>query len=132
VKRIIAALVVLALLATSVGAAITVVADKPQHWGTKLVVFATLALDSSYRNGGETLTPANLGLTNIKHIDLTCDLAGYLLQYDYSAQKVVVYADAESTAVKVNEYIPFSDVAPDTNAVDLSGVTGIRIFAIGN
>jgi len=112
-------------------AAISLTSNIVTVFGDRRIIVADLDLDSSYRNGGESLTAANFGLFEINYIDFNCDADGYMLEYDYSEAKVIVYADAESTAVAVNEYIPFADVAPDTNAVDLSGVTDIKVFVIG-
>lgn len=128
-KRLIAALLATLLLASAATAAITLTFNKFGVAGDLKYVIATLDLDSSYRNGGETLTAENLGLSGIWQIDFTCDNDGYLLQYDYSEEKVIAFAVQDSLHAAL--YGPLVDIAPDTNAVDLSGVTDIQVFAWG-
>ena len=125
-KRIMAAVLLVAFAASIASAAITVNSIHYSTIGTRKLITADIDLDASYRNGGESLTPAMLSLSKVDFLLASCDLDGYLLQYDYSAEKLVVYsADDDSLGA-------FNDVAPDTNAVDLSGVTGVKVFAIGN
>jgi len=97
--------------------------------GNRWMIVGTLDLDTSYRNGGESVTAANLGLTAIDYIHFEADADGYLLEYDYSAEKVIAYAVQDSIHAAL--YGAFVDIAPDTNAVDLSGVTDIKFMAIG-
>lgn len=50
----------------------------------------TIDFDSSYPTGGESLTPANVGLVKIDSIDFD-PTSGYNFVYDHSAQKVLAY-----------------------------------------
>jgi hypothetical protein len=103
--------------------------DRAQGPGNLTTTFYDLDLDTSYRNGGESLTPAQLGLSSVVEVTATCDNSGYLLQYDYSAEKLIVFGVLDSLHAAL--YGPLVDIAPDSNAVDLSGVTGIMVRATG-
>ena len=124
-KRLIAALALTLLLASVAVAAISLTITKVGVMGDLRYAVATLDLDSSYRRGGESVTAANLGFSHLLDVDLDCVDDGYLLQYDYDNEKVLAFCAAGTTLIH------FHDAAPDTNAVDLSGVTGIRVFALG-
>jgi len=130
VKKLIAALLATLLLASAAAAAISVDIKQVGVMGNLRYVIADFDLDSSYRNGGESVTAANFGLTNIIAITFTPQVDGYVLHYDYTNSKVVVYAVQDSIHAAL--YGAMADVAPDTNAVDLSGVTDIRVFALGH
>lgn len=119
-KRIIASLLLLAMFASIASAAITVAITDASVQGNKRVNVGTVTLDTSYRNGGEAITAANLGLSQIVWVEFTCDGAGYVPQYDYSAAKLVMYAVQDSLHAAL--YGAMADIAPDTNAVDLSAV----------
>jgi len=131
-KRIMAAVLLVAFAASIASAAITVNSIHYSTIGTRKLIIADIDLDASYRNGGESLTPAMLSLSTVYFVQASCDLDGYLLQYDYSAEKLVAYAQIDSVAGAGDVPAAFADIAPDTNAVDLSGVTGVKVFAIGN
>lgn len=57
------------------------------------VNFGTLAFDSSYPTGGESLTPANLNMKAIDQI-IFAPAGGYSFEYDYTNQKVKVFQPA--------------------------------------
>ena len=75
------------------------------------------------------MTPAQLGLNSVVEVTATCDNAGYLLQYDYSAEKLIAFGVQDSLHAAL--YGPLVDIAPDTTQVDLSAVTGIIVRATG-
>lgn len=53
-----------------------------------------VTFDSAYASGGESLTPADLGLNVIEDITVTQVASagdGYIVEYDKSAEKLVVY-----------------------------------------
>ena len=83
----------------------------------------TIDFGASYPTGGESLTPANLNLQDINHIDISSK-NGYLFEYDYANKKVkVLYFDydaaADGAAIEV------------ANGTDLSALTGVRFRAYG-
>lgn len=49
-----------------------------------------IAFDTSYPTGGESLTPADLGLDSIFYLRASAP-AGYKLVYDYSAQTLMAF-----------------------------------------
>ncbi len=109
-------------------------------FGNKRVVIFDCDLDSSYVTNGESLTPADLGLTKID-IFIATDKNGYSFEYDYTNKKLKVknvgaHTHTENTAgsytqnatTAASTAVPEAEVA---NGVDLSGVTNIRCIAIG-
>lgn len=117
----------------------------------------TIAFDSSYPSGGESLTPADLGLKTIDHITIH-STSGLVFEYDYTNKKVKAYSQGVTVgaagAATLDDF-PVSagpgastisvsltnsggsathnfgtlKEVPDTN--DLSTITGVRVFAIG-
>jgi hypothetical protein len=69
-------------------------------------VSGTLAFDSSYPTGGETLTAANLGLAQIDNIQVQPRL-GLVFEYDYTNSLLLVYEQGfttGSTSVTTNAF----------------------------
>lgn len=54
------------------------------------LTYADVTFDSSYATGGESLTPAQLGLTVIDFFEVDSN-PGYLFKYDYTNQKLKAY-----------------------------------------
>jgi len=91
--------------------------------GRKLTIM-TLAFDSSYPTGGESLTNDDLRIGRVDFVDAP-SVSGYVFQYDYTNEKLMAYyadydAGADGALIEV------------ANEADLSGVTGVRILAIGH
>ena len=131
-KKLVAWLLTVALIALPLAglAAISLTfVDRAQGPGNLTTTWYLLDLDSSYRNGGESITAAQFGLNSIVELTATCDNDGYLLQWDYSAAKLNAFGVQDSLHGKL--YGPLVDIAPDTNVVDLSGVTDIMVRATG-
>jgi hypothetical protein len=59
-------------------------------------VTGTIAFDSSYPTGGETLTAANLGLSQIDSISVYPRL-GLMFEYDYTNSLLLVYEQGFTT-----------------------------------
>jgi len=76
----------------------------------------TVTLDSSYATGGESLVPGDVGLsTKIEFIEAS-PADGYVFEYDYSNEKVIVrWPTSDATAPAVGKEV--------ANATDLSSVT---------
>lgn len=92
--------------------------------GSLLARTANIATDSSYPTGGESLTPADLGLSTIKFLAASAN-AGYVPEYDYTNQKLKLYYGDNNNASDG----PLIEVP---NTTDLSAtVTGIKIYAVG-
>lgn len=126
--------------------------------GSKRVSVYDVDFDASYPAGGESLTAANLGLHAIDLVLASPD-SGLLFQYDYANSKLLAYeqgfttgstaaADSTSGALVENfagaeTVIRAMGTAIDTtyrfgalkevaDTTDLSSVTDVRVFAIGD
>lgn len=78
------------------------------------VVHGTVSLDNSYPTNGEPCAMVVLGLGQIDYIEFS-NGNGYTAQYDYTNQKIVMYASAATEV---------------TNTTDLSAIT-LRYRAVG-
>jgi len=125
-------------------------------FGNKSVSFFDVAFDSSYPAGGESLTPADIGLLEISHMQIAGN-SGYIFEYDYTNKKLqALYPRSAQVAVVTDELtIAASGAANITSGqsidvagtfrsavdaavagevgagVDLSGVTSVKVMAIG-
>lgn len=86
-------------------------------------VVKSFDFDSSYPTGGESLTASDLGLGSVVFV-LAEPKAGYVFAYDYTNQKLLAYRGDNDAGADG----PLVEVA---NGVNLSAVTGVRIFALG-
>ncbi len=75
----------------------------------------TIDFDSSYPTGGESLTPANVGLTKIDSIDFD-STSGYTFVYDHTNQKVLAYVAS-----------PGGTLSKPTFTVEASGAIGTNM-----
>lgn len=88
----------------------------------KRVVFATLAFDSSYPTGGEGLTANDLGMLAFDMV-LVEPSAGFVFSFDRANNKVKAFwVDTTTDGAAMAEVV---------NTTDLSGVTGVKVMAIG-
>ena len=86
-------------------------------FGNKRIVIATLTFDSSYPTGGESLTPAMVGLSSIDSV--LCfphQTATRIATYDHTNAKVLLYTALSTEAA---------------NASDQSTIT-IQVLVVGN
>lgn len=122
--------------------------------GSKNVARGTIAFDSSYPTGGESLTAANVGLKTIERITFE-DVAGFSFTYDYTNAKVLAKCPGVVTGAAGSgtlDDFPMSGVGATAASVgmtagnattrfggqvevasteDLSTLTGVRFEAIG-
>lgn len=84
-------------------------------FGLHKVRFVTVAFDSSYPTGGESLTAANLGLAGIVHVQAG-SAGGYVFEYDHTNKKLKAFMGDNNNAADG----PLIEVADTT---DLSAVT---------
>jgi len=115
-----------------------------------------IAFDSSYPTGGESLTPANLGLKQILQVHVS-PKSGYLFEYDYDNEKLKAFTPTAAQAAVTTDKITITAsgaanitdgqsctvdstfrsavdaAAADevANATNLSGVTGVKVMVIG-
>lgn len=104
------------------GLTVGLTGDWLESIGNKRAVVGTIAFDSSYPTGGESLTAANIGLGVIDHMTIE-PKGGYVFEYDYANKKVLAYVEEAVAAGG-----PLLEVA---NAVDLAAVTGVKFRAVG-
>lgn len=94
----------------------------PQVAGGWQVRIYDVAFDSSYPTGGESVTPAMLGLNTIDFL-IAEPAGGYTFEYDHDDELLIArWVDTTTDGA------PQAEVADTT---DLSAVTGIRIIAFG-
>jgi hypothetical protein len=74
-------------------AGLTVTGATEDVWGKKRVKIKSIAFDSSYAIGGESLTKASLGLAATDEV-IILPKNGYAFEYDYTNEKVKVMAKA--------------------------------------
>jgi len=139
--------------------ALTVAVTENILLGNKRLTYGTIAFDSSYPTGGESLTAANLGLTVLDFV-LIQTTAGLIFEYDYTNSLVLAYlmgvttgASASATAGTTKGAKLVDSAAAQTaarllgttisttydlgflkqvpNTTSLASVTGVRFFAFG-
>lgn len=111
----------------------TVVNASPRSedvWGRHRIRVAKVTWTSTYVAGGESLVPADVGLSSIEYVapqaDAATAAAGWVPEYNYTTQKLLlkgqVPTDATTTTVNLKE----ADAAEAvTNAV-------VRVLVVGN
>lgn len=72
----------------------------------------TITFDSSYATGGEALLPTDVGLSSKVEFISVSPAAGYIFEYDYSANKVKAFN-------------PTSDAAAPTVAKEVANATNL-------
>lgn len=93
------------------------------QFGRKTEIKGTLAFDSSYPTGGETLIKSQVGLQTIDRMNIQA--AGYVCQYDSANNKVLVYYGDNNNASDG----PLIEVP---NTTDLSALTAVPFEAVGD
>ena len=155
-KRLIAALLATLLLASVASATLTLTQKDWDTWGHSRIFTCRALFDNSYLTGGESLTPADMGLSSVYYISITGDstgCVGYSFGYDVANETVYVGGVEVTLAVDPTSFnltltadSPLPDsvsVACDVpstdativfeqmdSATDLSAVR-VRILAVG-
>lgn len=94
------------------------------QFGRKTAIKGTLAFDSSYPTGGETLIKSQVGIQTIDRMNIQVN-SGYVCQYDSANNKVLVYYADNNNASDG----PLIEVP---NTTDLSSLTAIPFEAVGD
>lgn len=133
--------------------ALTITIDREERMGRRFYRSGTIAFDSSYPTGGESLTPSDLGIRTID-ILLAAPAGGLMFEYDNANQKLkAIYptggsaapaalADPAITVPTGATGVTSTAAQPDltetagrskevANATDLSTITGVRFVALG-
>lgn len=95
-------------------------------FGRHRVRLVTVTFDSSYPTGGESFTPADVGLSQIDAVFVSPDsnaAGGHTVQYDYTAETLKVYVEEAVAAGG-----PLLEIAAASNLSTLV----VRVFVIGN
>lgn len=105
--------------------ALTLTGVTPFNKGSKRAVTLTIAFDSSYPTGGESLSLADMGFVSSVDIVQVEPTLGYVFTYDYTNKKLIAYYGDNNNA---------SDGAliEVPNTTDLSAVVGVKLEATGN
>jgi hypothetical protein len=117
-----------------------------------------VSFDTSYTTGGMSFKASDVGMRSIEFMSFSSAAGGYQFDYDYTNSKIQVFtqavttgatgtADATAGALAKDDtgaegVVRFMGTATATtyhfgplqevpNAVDLSGITGLRVDAIG-
>ena len=107
--------------------ALTVAVTRRNVAGHQNIVTGTIAFDSSYPTGGESLTAADLGLRTVDLMLFQQSDIGFTFSYDYTNSKVKVYtqgyAHGTGGAVTVDDY-PITAGPGVTSGISVSLTTG--------
>jgi hypothetical protein len=136
--------------------ALTIAVTRRSTSGDQHVVTGTIAFDSSYPTGGESFTPANIGL-RVVDLMLFEQTKGFTYEYDYTNSKVKAYAQGAlvgaAGAVTMDDFpvtagpgvtastslslasgsatVTWGGLKEVPNTNDMSTVTGVRFVAYG-
>jgi hypothetical protein len=92
------------------------------HQNVAKVVIVDITLDSDYADGGEAFNPAQLGLAEVwfatieQKLPSAADVGTYVFQWDYDANKILVFWVDTSTDGAVLAEVP-SGGTPDLSGV---------------
>ena len=91
--------------------------------GNKNIVVCDIDFTNPYPTGGESLTPALVGMQQFDLVLASPD-TGYIFEFDYTNNLILAYyfdndAVADGAAIQV------------ANGTDLSGVTNVRVLIVG-
>lgn len=96
--------------------ALSVKVERPDSWGSLRAVLGTIDFDDSYATGGEELTPAMVGLSEIKMV-IAPVKGGYAFEWDAGNGTLMV--------------IDLSDGQEVADQTDLSSLTDVAVLVIG-
>ena len=103
-KRLIAAVLAVFMLATPVLASVTsITINNVTVLGNWRMVVATIVLAHNYTTGGESLTAAMLGLSTVVYLQASSDMLGTVWEYDYSAATLAAYATGDTLSTALNQ-----------------------------
>ncbi len=100
---------------------VSLTGDWQMNPGDRVATRATFTFDALYPTGGESLTPAMLGLGVIDFLVAT-SVGGYVFEYNYTTKKLLAYW-VDTTV----DGAPLAEVADTT---DLA-LIAVPVYAIG-
>lgn len=101
--------------------ALTVTANPPQLVGTRRRVTGTITFDSSYLTGGETFTPANIGLGQLEELEVRPGLGSSTTGY-------VPVWNRSTSAPKVLALMGDNNNASDGPLIEVASTTDLSAF----
>ncbi len=84
---------------------LTVTNIRNDNWGNTKLVWGSIAFDSSYPTGGESLSGLNVGLSTIDYFRAD-PRSGYIFEYDYTNSKLKAYNVPASAITGEYNYAP--------------------------
>ncbi len=84
--------------------ALTVSNLERSRWRDRRIAMFDVAFDSSYVRGGESLTPANMGLERVDRITIE-PVSGYSFEYDHTNNKIKVFQRSPSPPIVHEEVV---------------------------
>lgn len=105
--------------------AVTVTANYPERIGRKKVVTGTITFDSSYPTGGESVTVAQLGLTQLQNLEVRPGLGSSTTGY------VPVWATGRSvTSPAVQVLMGDNNNASDGPLIEVANTTDLSALVV--
>jgi len=97
-------------------------ADVPGVMGNMRYRIVTVTLSSSYPTNGESLTATDLGFERIAMVVVGSDAntGGYIPQYDYTAEKLLMY-EAGADAAQLDEVANTTDLSAEVVRIAVYG-----------
>ena len=102
--------------------ALTISNREPSLFGNKSVQMFDMAFDSSYAFGGESLTPANMGLETVDRVVIE-PKAGYTFEYDATNEKVKAFCMAPPIVYEEVHTIASNQITLDYPAAAILNVS---------
>lgn len=99
---------------------VSLTGDWLSSFGNKKASHGTITFDSSYATGGESLTPANVGLGTLDRIHFNTGEDGYVFEYDYSNETVIAYQPGAAGGAAASDV----DVVDDDSAAS----AGVAVY----
>ena len=109
--------------------ALTIASTTPQSgdvWGRQKTRIVNVTFENPYVAGGHSFTPANAGLASFTFVAASPDasaLPGYVVQYNYTTQKLQVFTDRA-----VNAASPLAEASGSPNLSTLV----VRVLCVGH
>lgn len=103
---------------------VSLTGDWLQNAGSVMQSFGTITFDDSYATGGESLTPAMVGLGEIIGLSFIQGEDGYVAKWDKTNQKVLLYRSAGFTPAGTVAAPVFTGNALGTHTHDLKVIGG--------
>lgn len=97
-------------------------------WGQHRIRLVEVTFDSSYATGGESFTPASVGLSQFDLVvpSIKAGTLNYVVQFNYTTQKLMVLGVQQDADAAVTDPLDEEDSASDLSTLI------VRVLCIGN